>query len=59
MTRYILQMDVEHFFPGTWAKMTKEEQAAWRKKWRAYMAHRRGNTGVTPGKQNFLQSISK
>lgn len=55
MTRYIFQMDVEHFFP-TWGKMTKEEQAAWRKKWRAWKARCRGNTGVTPGKQNFLQS---
>lgn len=55
MTRYVFQMDIEHFFP-TWGKMTKEEQAAWREKWRAYKARHRGNIGVTPGQQNFLQS---
>lgn len=56
MTPYILEIDIEKFFPGTWDKMTKEEQAAWRRKWHACLARRKGNNGVTHEQQKLLQS---
>lgn len=57
MSPYILQPDAKHFYPGAWDKMTPEEQAERQAQLRAIQALRRGNTGVTPGQQNFLQSI--
>ena len=57
MSTYILQIDAKHFYPGTWDRMTPEEQAERRAKLHAIQARWRGNAGVTPGQQDFLQSI--
>lgn len=57
MSAYILQVDAKHFYPGTWGRMTPEEQAKRQAQLHAIQARRRGNAGVTPGQQDFLQSI--
>lgn len=58
MSAYILEFDVEHYFdPGTWDKMTPREQAERRAQLHAVLTRRRGNAGVTPRQQDFLQSI--
>lgn len=57
MSAYFLRIDAKHFYPGTWDRMTPEEQAERRAKLHAIQARRRGNAGVTHGKQDFLQSI--
>ena len=28
MTGYVIEQDIQHFFPGAWDKMTEEERAA-------------------------------
>ncbi len=61
MSAYILQLDAKKFYPGTWDKMTPEEQAERQAQIHALQARRRGNTkvtpGVTPGKQKNSQPI--
>lgn len=47
MTGYVIEQDIQHFFPGAWDKMTEEEKESWRKKWRALKARCRSNTQVT------------
>lgn len=47
MSKYILRLDVKKFFPGSWKKMTPQEQAAWREKFRRAEERRAGNVRVT------------
>lgn len=56
MSAYILQFDAKHFYPGTWDKMTREEKEERQAQLHAIQALGRGNAGVTPGQQDFLQS---
>lgn len=47
MTGYVIEQDIQHFFPGAWDKMTEEEKEAWREKWRRMKNRRAGNNGAT------------
>ena len=57
MSAYFLRIDAKHFYPGTWGRLMPENQAKRQAQLRAIQDRRRGNAGVTPEQQDFLQSI--